>query len=109
MLEVRDWTLTAGRNFFEQDIRSASKVCILGQTVVDNLFGNDDPLHKAIRIKKVPFTVIGVLESKGQSMMGQDQDDVIYVPVTSAQRNLFGEHFPVRFDRSWSRPEARKI
>jgi len=94
MLDVREWKLASGRNFFDQDVRNATKVCILGQTVVDNLFGNDDPINKAIRIKKVPFTVIGVLESKGQSMMGQDQDDVIYVPVTSAQRNLFGRHFP---------------
>jgi len=94
MLEVRDWTLATGRNFYEQEIRSAAKVCILGQTVVDNLFGNDDPINQIIRIKKVPFTVIGVLDSKGQSMMGQDQDDIIYVPVTTAQRNLFGRTFP---------------
>jgi putative ABC transport system permease protein len=94
MLEVRDWTLAIGRNFYEQEIRSAAKVCILGQTVVDNLFGNDDPINQIIRIKKVPFTVIGVLDSKGQSMMGQDQDDIIYVPVTTAQRNLFGRTFP---------------
>jgi putative ABC transport system permease protein len=94
MLEVRDWALASGRNFHEQDIRSAAKVCLVGQTLVDNLFGNDDPLHKSIRIKKVPFTVIGVLEAKGQGFMGQDQDDVIFVPVTAAQRNLFGRHFP---------------
>ena len=93
MLEVRDWTLAAGRNFYEQEIRSAAKVCILGQTVAESLFGNDDPLDKAIRIKKVAFTVIGVLNTKGQSMMGMDQDDIIYVPVTSAQRNLFGRWF----------------
>jgi putative ABC transport system permease protein len=94
MVVVRDWTLATGRNFSEQEIRSAAKVCILGQTLVDNLFGNDDPINKAIRIKKVPFTVIGVLEPKGQSMLGQDQDDVIYVPVSTAQRNLFGRTFP---------------
>ncbi|NLN39062.1 MAG: FtsX-like permease family protein [Smithella sp.] len=93
MLEVRDWTLAAGRNFYEQEIRSAAKVCILGQTVAESLFGNDDPLDKAIRIKKVAFTVIGVLNTKGQSMIGMDQDDIIYVPVTSAQRNLFGRWF----------------
>jgi putative ABC transport system permease protein len=93
MLEIRDWTLAAGRNFYEQEIRSAAKVCILGQTVAESLFGNDDPLDKAIRIKKVAFTVIGVLNTKGQSMMGMDQDDIVYVPVTSAQRNLFGRWF----------------
>ena len=94
MLEVRDWTLSAGRNFYDQEIRSAAKVCLLGQTVVDNLFGNDDPLHKTVRIKKVPFVVIGVLAPKGQSMMGQDQDDIVYAPVSAAQRNLFGRSFP---------------
>ena len=94
MLDVRDWTLAAGRNFYEQEIRSAAKVCLLGQTVVDNLFGNDDPINKSIRIKKVPFTVVGVLNSKGQSMLGQDQDDLIYVPISAAQRNLFGRTFP---------------
>ncbi len=94
MLEVRDWTLSAGRNFYDQEIRSAAKICLLGQTVVDNLFGNDDPLHKTVRIKKVPFVVVGVLAPKGQSLMGQDQDDVVYVPVSAAQRNLFGRAFP---------------
>jgi putative ABC transport system permease protein len=94
MLDVREWSLSSGRNFHEQEIRSAAKVCLLGQTVVDNLFGNDDPLHKTVRIKKVPFVVIGVLESKGQSMLGQDQDDIVFVPVSAAQRNLFGRAFP---------------
>ncbi|MFY9148795.1 MAG: ABC transporter permease [Smithellaceae bacterium] len=93
MLEVRDWTLAAGRNFYEQEIRSAAKVCIIGQTVAESLFGNDDPLDKQVRIKKAAFTIIGVLERKGQSMMGMDQDDIVYVPVTSAQRNLFGRWF----------------
>ncbi len=93
MLEVRDWTLSSGRNFNEQEMRSAAKVCLLGQTVVDNLFGNDDPIYKVVRIKKVPFTVIGVLSGKGQSMMGQDQDDIVYVPLTTAQRNLVGRWF----------------
>ena len=94
MIEVREWTLASGRNFYDQEIRSAAKVCLLGRTVADNLFGNDDPLQKTIRIRKVPFTVIGLLEPKGQSMMGQDQDDVIYVPISAAQRNLFGRYFP---------------
>ena len=93
MLEVRDWTLAAGRNFYEQEIRSAAKVCIIGQTVAESLVGNDDPLDKQVRIKKAAFTIIGVLERKGQSMMGMDQDDIVYVPVTSAQRNLFGRWF----------------
>lgn len=94
MLNVRDWTLSAGRAFTEQDVKSATKVCMLGQTVVDNLFGDMNPIGQIIRIKKVPFTVIGVLGSKGQSPTGQDQDDTIYVPVTTAQKKLFGTSFP---------------
>jgi putative ABC transport system permease protein len=94
MLTVRDWPLATGRSFTEQDVKSATKVCLLGQTVVDNLFGDMDPLGQVIRIKKVPFTVIGVLAKKGQSPQGQDQDDTIYVPVTTAQKKLFGTSFP---------------
>lgn len=93
MLNVRDWALSSGRSFTEQDVKSGTKVCLLGQTVVDNLFGDIDPVDKIIRIKKVPFTVLGVLESKGQSPTGQDQDDTIYVPVTTAQKKLFGTAF----------------
>ncbi len=94
MLEVRDWPLSAGRPFTEQDVKSATKVCLLGQTVVDNLFGDMDPLGQIIRIKKIPFVVVGVLALKGQSAQGQDQDDTIYVPVTTAQKKLFGTSFP---------------
>ncbi len=94
MLEVRDWGLVAGRNFTEQDIRNSTKVCLLGQTVVDKLFGGMDPLQQTIRIKKVPFTVIGILESKGQSVIGQDQDDVIFIPLTTAQKRIFGTTMP---------------
>ncbi|PKN66430.1 MAG: multidrug ABC transporter substrate-binding protein [Chloroflexi bacterium HGW-Chloroflexi-5] len=94
ILEVKDCELVAGRNFIDQDIRSATKVCILGQTVVDNLFGGIDPIGQIIRIKKVPFTVIGVLEPKGQSIMGQDQDDVIYIPVTTAQKKIVRSPVP---------------
>jgi putative ABC transport system permease protein len=94
MLTVRDWQLAAGRPFTEQDVKSATKVCLLGQTVVDNLFGDMDPVGQFIRIKNLPFTVIGVLARKGQSAQGQDQDDTIYVPVTTAQKKLFGTSFP---------------
>jgi putative ABC transport system permease protein len=94
MLIVRDWTLAAGRNFTEQDVKSATKVCLLGQSVVDNLFGDMDPIGQFIRIKNLPFTVIGVLAPKGQSAQGQDQDDTILVPVTTAQKKLFGTSFP---------------
>ena len=91
---VRDWSLTIGRIFTEQDVRSATKVAILGQTVVTNLFGSSNPVGQVIRIKKIPFTVIGVLEEKGQSIQGQDQDDVIYIPVSTAQKKIFGTPFP---------------
>lgn len=94
MLYVRDWHLVEGRPFTDEEIRSAAKVCLLGQTVVDNLFGDVNPVGHVIRIKKIPFTVIGLLEKKGQSPAGQDQDDVIYIPVTTAQKKLFGTAFP---------------
>ena len=94
MLNIRDWPLVSGRSFTEQDVRSATKVCLLGQTVVENLFGSIDPLGQVVRIKKVPFTVIGVLDKKGQSPQGQDQDDTVYIPVTTAQKKIFGTTFP---------------
>ncbi|MBI5099098.1 MAG: ABC transporter permease [Nitrospirae bacterium] len=94
MLNVRDWKLSTGRAFTEQDVKSATKVCLLGQTVVDMLFGGLDPVGQIVRIKKIPFAVIGILEAKGQDPRGQDQDDAIYVPVTTAQKKLFGTAFP---------------
>lgn len=94
MLDVRDWSLVEGRPFTDDEVRSAAKVCLLGQTVIDNLFGGIDPVGQVIRIKNGPFTVIGVLERKGQSPIGQDQDDTIYIPVTTAQKKIFGTAFP---------------
>ncbi len=93
-LEIREWPLSSGRPFTQQDIDGATKVCLLGKTVVDNLFGGIDPIGQIIRIKMVPFTVVGVLAPKGQSTMGQDQDDTIIVPLTTAQKKLFGMQFP---------------
>lgn len=90
IIYVRGWSLSAGRIFNDQELKGASKVCLLGKTVVDNLFGDMDPLGKTIRIKKLPFTVIGLLAEKGQSPMGQDQDDTVYIPITTAQRKIFG-------------------
>jgi putative ABC transport system permease protein len=94
ILEVKDCGLTAGRNMTDQDVRNANKVCLLGQTVVDNLFGSTDPVGQIIRIKKIPFTVIGILESKGQSLGGQDQDDTVLIPLTTAQKKIFGTTIP---------------
>ena len=94
ILNIREWPLASGRAFSQQDLDGATKVCLLGQTVVENLFGGIDPVGQVIRIKKVPFVVIGVLASKGQSTWGQDQDDTIFVPLTTGQKRLFGMQFP---------------
>ncbi|MGQ9636528.1 MAG: ABC transporter permease [Thermodesulfobacteriota bacterium] len=94
IFEIRGWSLTSGRSFTPQDINGATKVCILGKTVAENLFGGMDPVDRIVRIRKIPFTVIGVLSPKGQSTWGQDQDDIIFVPLTTAQKRLFGMQFP---------------
>jgi putative ABC transport system permease protein len=98
-LEVRDWKLSAGYPFTESDVRAATRVALLGQTVVKNLFGDEDAVGKTIRIKQSPYLVIGVLAMKGQSLDGRDQDDTVIIPVTTAQRKLFGSQFQgtVRF------------
>jgi ABC-type antimicrobial peptide transport system, permease component len=93
-LDVRGWNLTEGYSFSDSDIRSATRVALVGKTVVENLFADSDPVGKTIRIKQAPFVVLGVLESKGQSLDGRDQDDTIIVPLTTAQRKLFGAQFP---------------
>ncbi len=93
-LVIRDWPVSSGRNFSQSDVDGATKNCLLGQTVVENLFGSEDPLGKVIRIKKVPFKVIGILDRKGQSPQGSDQDDIVYVPIKAAQRKLLGSQFP---------------
>jgi len=92
---IRGWNVDSGELFSEADIRSANRVALIGKTVAENLFGDDiDPIGKTIRIKKSPFTILGVLESKGQSFDGRDQDDTIIVPITTAQRKLFGNQIP---------------
>jgi putative ABC transport system permease protein len=88
-LSIRKLTVNTGRIFNSQEIRSMAKVCLLGQTVVDNLFGEGvDPVGLTIRIKNLPFQIIGTLEDKGESGMGQDQDDLILAPYTTVQRRL---------------------
>jgi putative ABC transport system permease protein len=89
-LDVRQWRLESGRIFEPAEMSGAGKVCVVGQTVVRQLFGSADPLGQVIRIKRVPFTVIGVLEIKGQSMMGTDQDDIILVPIATARSRVLG-------------------
>ena len=110
-LLVRDWELAAGSPFTDSDIRSATRVALLGKTVAKNLFGDDDPVDKTIRIKNSPYLVLGVLAAKGQSLDGRDQDDTVLVPVTTAQRKLFGTQFAgtVRYIMAQARsPEAMR-
>ena len=94
MLDIREWAVASGRSFTQQDVDGTGKVCLLGMTVAENLFGGIDPVGQIVRMKNVPFTVIGVLSRKGQSTWGQDQDDTVIVPLTTAQKRLFGMQFP---------------
>ena len=89
-LEVRQWPLSKGAPFGREEDAAAAKVCILGQTVVDQLFGEQDPLGEQIRVRHLPCKVIGVLAAKGQGAMGQDQDDVVLMPWTTVVRKLQG-------------------
>ncbi len=89
-LLIRDWDLAAGRFFTQEDLDGATKVAVLGETVKESLFGDGDPLGQIIRIKKVPFTVIGMLVRKGQSTWGQDQDDVVIIPLSTAKKRVLG-------------------
>jgi putative ABC transport system permease protein len=87
---AREWDLTRGRLFDPEEIKGSSKVVILGETVAKNLFPNQDPLGQNIRINRVPFTVIGLLEPKGQAGFGGDQDDTIIIPLTTAKKRVLG-------------------
>ncbi|GJQ49817.1 putative membrane protein [Candidatus Kuenenia stuttgartiensis] len=87
---IRNWELEAGRFIRSQDVKIMAKVCVLGQTVVVNLFGSLDPVGRWIRINNIPFKVIGVLKAKGQSPMGTDQDDTVLMPYTTVQRKIMG-------------------
>jgi putative ABC transport system permease protein len=89
-LDVRDWPLSSGRNFTDAEVDASSKVALIGQTVSENLFGDEDPVGKVVRIKRIPFTIVGLLEPKGQSPQGQDQDDVVIAPFTTVQRKVSG-------------------
>jgi len=93
-LLIRDWRVAAGREFSQTDVEGAVKSCLIGQTVAENLFGAENPLGKIIRIQKLPFLVAGVMDGKGRSPQGSDQDDVVFVPLRTAQRKLFGSQFP---------------
>src|SRR5258706_14776587 len=88
---IRSWNVAKGDFFTDADVRAGAKVCVLGQTVVDNLFPNGDAVGQVVRIKNVPFKVVGVLEKKGGNMMGQDQDDTVVAPYTTVMKRLSGK------------------
>ncbi len=89
-LSIRRWSVEEGDPFSQEDVKASANVCLLGQTVVGYLFGDEDPLGKTIRVRDIPFKVIGVLQPKGQSATGFDQDDVILIPYTTAQHKVKG-------------------
>ena len=88
---IRNWVLASGEWFTDGDVTSAASVAVLGKTTADQLFGSQDPVGQTIRIKKVPFLVVGTLAPKGQSGMGEDQDDTIIAPVTTVQKKITGQ------------------
>lgn len=92
-LDARAWSLASGATFGESDVRSATRVALIGKTVAENLFGDEDPVGKTLRIQQSPFVVIGVLAPKGQNLDGRDQDDTVIIPLSTAQRKVFGTPF----------------
>ena len=92
-LDARAWSITSGSGFSDSDVRSATRVVVIGQTVAENLFGEEEPVGKTMRIQQSPFVVIGVLGAKGQSLDGRDQDDTVLIPLTTAQRKVCGTPF----------------
>jgi putative ABC transport system permease protein len=92
-LDARAWNITNGAAFGDSDVRSATRVALIGKTVAENLFADDDPVGKTLRIQQNPFIVIGVLGGKGQNLDGRDQDDTVIIPLSTAQRKVFGTPF----------------
>ena len=90
-LVARDWPIASGRAFEDAEISSAGKVALIGQTTAQQLFGDADPVDQVIRVRKVPLTIVGVLERKGQNALGQDQDDIILMPVSTARARVLGQ------------------
>lgn len=93
-LFIRNYEISDGRNFIPEDMKNSTKVAIIGNTVATELFGDMDPINKTMRIGNVPFKIIGLLKSKGQNGMGMDQDDLVFIPITTAQKKVFGTNFP---------------
>ncbi len=92
--EIREWPIAFGEFFTENDVRSAARVVVLGNTVAENLFTGVEPIGQTIRIRNLPFRVVGILSARGQSGMGQDQDDTVIMPYTAAQKKLLGQSIP---------------
>lgn len=92
---IRNMSIAEGDFFYGSDVDNGNKVCVIGKTVADNLFGDIDPIGKVMRIRNIPFTVKGVLAEKGQSVMGSDQDDVVIAPYTTVYQRLLGRHWRV--------------
>jgi putative ABC transport system permease protein len=92
-LTVRNWALARGSFFTQREITSAAKVCVIGHTVVEKLFQTTDPIGRTIRLKKIPFVVIGVLERKGANIVGQDQDNILFAPFTTIRKRINGSSF----------------
>lgn len=86
--DIRAWPIAKGEFFTEGDVRTAARVCVIGKTIADNVFADGDPIGQTMRIRNLPFRVIGVLSTKGQSAYGQDQDDTVIVPYTTAQKKM---------------------
>ena len=93
-LFIRNYEIQSGRNFIPEDSKNSTKVAIIGSTIATELFGDMDPINKTMRIGNVPFKIIGLLKTKGQNGMGMDQDDLVFVPITTAQKKVFGTDFP---------------
>jgi putative ABC transport system permease protein len=91
---IRNYEIESGRGFLPEDNKNSTKVAIIGQTVATELFGDVDPINKTVRVGNIPFKVVGLLKAKGASGMGQDQDDLVFIPITTAQRKVFGTDFP---------------
>ncbi len=93
-LFIRNYEIVSGRNFVHEDIKNNTKVAIIGNTIATELFGDMDPINKTMRIGNVPFKIVGLLKTKGQNSMGMDQDDLVFIPITTAQKKVFGTDFP---------------
>ena len=92
-ITARNWQIETGRGFTEEDVISASKAIIIGQTIVDELFDGQDPIGETVRLQRVPFEVVGTLVGKGQSSFGNDQDDVVFIPLSTAKQRVLGGRY----------------